>query len=204
MGQRFEVGTLSGRRVRLEPLSLAHCNDLVRASSGDRSTFTYTIVPEGVTHVTKYVEDLLLAWDVGEVVPFAQVDTSTNKAVGATRYMTLREAPGRAFPFALEIGGTWLGPGAQRTGINIEAKFLLLEQAFESWDVARVDLKTDARNERSRAAIARVGAHFEGVMRQWQPSLVRGEEGLFRDTAMFSIVRDEWPRVRDHLATLLA
>jgi RimJ/RimL family protein N-acetyltransferase len=78
----------------------------------------------------------------------------------------------------------------------------MLEYAFETWDVARVDLKTDARNERSRVAISRLGATFEGVLRQWQPSLVRGEAGLFRDSAMFSVVRSDWPQVRERIAML--
>jgi RimJ/RimL family protein N-acetyltransferase len=202
VAQRLEVGELSGRRVRLVPLSPAHVDDLREASSGDRSTFTYTPVPDGAPDVTNYVEALLRDWDAGEVVPFAQVDVATNKAVGATRYMTFRWAPERVFPFALEIGGTWLAPAAQRTGINTEAKILMLEYAFETWDVARVDLKTDARNERSRVAISRLGATFEGVLRQWQPSLVRGEAGLFRDSAMFSVVRSDWPQVRERIAML--
>jgi RimJ/RimL family protein N-acetyltransferase len=202
VAQRLEVGELSGRRVRLVPLSLAHVDDLREASSGDRSTYTYTPVPDGAPDVTNYVEALLRDWDAGEVIPFAQVDVATNKAVGATRYMTFRWVPERVFPFALEIGGTWLAPAAQRTGINTEAKILMLEYAFDSWGVARVDLKTDARNERSRAAISRLGATFEGVLRQWQPSLVRGEEGLFRDSAMFSIVRSDWPQVRERIAML--
>jgi RimJ/RimL family protein N-acetyltransferase len=117
--------------------------------------------------------------------------------------MTLRRREEDDRPFAAEIGGTWLGAQFQRTGINSEAKLLLLGYAFEVWNVARVDLKSDARNERSRAAILRLGATFEGVLRQWQPSLVVGEEGLYRDTAMFSVTQEEWPGVREHLKTLV-
>jgi RimJ/RimL family protein N-acetyltransferase len=107
-------------------------------------------------------------------------------------------------PYAVEIGGTWLAASAQGTGINVDAKLLLLTHAFEHWQVGRVDLKTDARNERSRNAIARIGATFEGVLRSWQPSLVAGEEGRLRDTAMFSIVAGEWPAVRARLDQRLA
>ena len=88
---------------------------------------------------------------------------------------------------------------AQRRGFNREAKLLLLTHAFEQWRVGRVDLKTDARNARSRAAIGGIGARLEGVLRSWQPSLVAGEEGRLRDSAIYSIVADEWPGVRHRL-----
>jgi RimJ/RimL family protein N-acetyltransferase len=117
--------------------------------------------------------------------------------------MTLRRRSEGELPYAVEIGGTWLAATAQRTGINSEAKFLLLRHAFETWGVARVDLKTDARNERSRAAILRLGATFEGVLRSWQPSLVQGEQDRYRNSAMFSITREEWPQVREHLASII-
>jgi N-acetyltransferase len=105
-------------------------------------------------------------------------------------------------PDAVEIGSTWLTPSAQRTPINTEAKFLLLAYAFESWCVERVQIKTDAENERSRAAILRLGAHFEGVLRAYQPSMAR--PGKPRDTAMYALTRADWPDVRAHLQGLLA
>jgi RimJ/RimL family protein N-acetyltransferase len=117
--------------------------------------------------------------------------------------MTIRSLRPFATPYAVEIGGTWLATSAQRSGINTEAKLLLLDYAFETWHVGRVDLKTDARNDRSRNAILRIGASFEGVLRHWQPSLVEGEEGTLRDSAMFSIVDSEWPSVRERLTSLL-
>jgi RimJ/RimL family protein N-acetyltransferase len=95
------------------------------------------------------------------------------------------------------------GP-AQRTGINAEAKLLLFTHAFESWGVGRLDIKTDARNERSRQAILGVGARFEGVLRGWQPSQVTGEDDRLRDSAMYSIVAAEWPEVRRRLHARLA
>jgi RimJ/RimL family protein N-acetyltransferase len=103
----------------------------------------------------------------------------------------------------VEIGGTWLSSSAQRTAMNTEAKLLLLTHAFEQWGVGRVDLKTDARNERSRNAMARIGGTFEGVLRQWQPSQVVGEENLLRDSAMFSVIAAQWPEVRDALKSRL-
>ena len=113
------------------------------------------------------------------------------------------EVPPISTPFAVEIGGTWLAASAQRSGINTEAKFLLLRHAFEVWRVARVDLKTDNCNERSKAAIARIGASFEGVLRQWQPSQVVGEEIRYRDSAMFSIIDAEWPALRLRFESLM-
>jgi RimJ/RimL family protein N-acetyltransferase len=110
--------------------------------------------------------------------------------------MTIRRLDESSSPYAVEIGGTWLAGSTQRTGINTNAKLLLLDYAFTTFGVGRVDLKTDARNERSRAAISRIGASFEGVLRHWQPSLVAGEEGQLRDTAIYSILDVEWPDVR--------
>jgi RimJ/RimL family protein N-acetyltransferase len=165
--------------------------------------YGFTPVPEDYAGMVRFVEDLLADWKAGLVVPFAQVDVTRERAVGATRFMTLRRRSEGELPYAVEIGGTWLAATAQRTGINSEAKFLLLRHAFETWGVARVDLKTDARNERSRAAILRLGATFEGVLRSWQPSLVQGEQDRYRNSAMFSITREEWPQVREHLASII-
>jgi RimJ/RimL family protein N-acetyltransferase len=176
---------------------------LVEASQIDRSTYAYTPVPGDLATMERYVEELLKDWEKGLIVPFAQVDVSSQMAVGVTRFMTLRRRSDDELPFALEIGGTWLGASAQRSGVNREAKFLLMRHAFESWGVTRVDLKSDARNERSRTAISSLGATFEGVLRQWQPSRAAGEEALYRDSAMFSVTRAEWPRVREHLLSLI-
>ena len=192
---------LAGRHVRLEPLALTHVDALAAAAAEDRATYRYTVVPEGLAGTTSYVEDLLAGRAREETIPFVQRELATGRVVGATRFMTLRyDGPSL---FAVEIGGTWLAASAQRGPINTEAKFLLLTHAFDTWGVARVDLKSDARNERSRAAILRLGATFEGVLRAWQPSLVSGEEGLYRDTAYFSITAEEWPARRDALATRL-
>ena len=105
---------------------------------------------------------------------------------------------------AVEIGWTWLGASAQRSGINVESKLLLFTYAFEQLKVARVDIKTDARNERSRLAIQGLGAHFEGVLRSWSESWAPGEEGRLRDSAMYSVVAAEWPACRKHLEDRLA
>lgn len=189
---------LVGRRVRLEPLSQSHVPGLARAGAEERSTYGFTGVPNGPDDTTAYVADQLAAAARGEIVPFAQVAVD-GTVVGATRYLDLRCLPGSPLPYAVEIGGTWLAASAQRTGINVEAKLLLLRHAFEVMAVQRVDFRTDARNDRSRAALAALGAEPEGVLRSAQPSRVPGEEGLLRDTALFSVVAAEWPSVRDRL-----
>ena len=116
--------------------------------------------------------------------------------MGVTAYWDPRRWPGRAGLCALEIGWTWLATSAQRTGINVEAKLLLFEYAFETLGVVRVDLKTDARNTRSRRALERLGARFEGVLRHWSQSHAPGEEGLLRDSAVFSVIAAEWPATK--------
>ena len=199
MMQLPEVVELKGRIVRLEPLAEAHVDGLVVAAGEDRGTYGYTAVPHGRGEMLAYVRDLLCT----ETVPFAQVRVADSSPVGVTRFLTLRTRPGEQVPYAVEIGGTWLAASAQRTGINVEAKFLLISHAFEVWKAGRVDFKTDARNSRSRAAIAALGATFEAVLRNWQPSLVPGEEHQLRDSAMYSIVESEWPAVRRGLAARL-
>lgn len=203
MSDKYVVPVLRGKRVLLEPLALEHCDVLAASATEDRLTYSFTRVPQGIAAMTQYVEELLQDFEIGNVVPFVQKDAVTNRVVGMTRFMTLRSPSEGLAPYAVEIGGTWLAPFAQRTGINTEAKFLLLRFAFEEWGVARVELKTDERNELSKAAIARIGATFEGVLRKFQPSLVSGEETLYRNTAMFSITDEEWPGVKTHLTSLI-
>lgn len=105
---------------------------------------------------------------------------------------------------AVEIGSTWLAASYQGSGINPETKLLLFRHAFEQWGVVRVDLKTDARNMRSRAAIEMLGARFEGVLRNWSQSWAAGEDGQLRDSAMFSVIAPEWPECRRRLEQRLA
>jgi RimJ/RimL family protein N-acetyltransferase len=199
----LRVPELVGEVVRLEPLSRGHADDLLVAANEDRSTYGFTVVPSSLDVMRSYIDALLSDFERGVVVPFAQVSVATGRAIGATRYLTFRYRPGQETPFAVEIGGTWLSASAQRTAINSEAKLLLMTYAFDEWGVSRVDLKTDARNERSRAAMSRIGATFEGVLRQWQPSQVAGEQELLRDSAMFSVMGFEWPNVRESLKSRL-
>ena len=190
---------LSGRLVRLDPLDLGHVDALTAASGEDDATYGFTTVPRTRAVMRDHTEVLLTERDAGEAVPFAQVRVADGRPVGMTRFLLMRWIPGATTPYAVEIGGTWLAAGAQRTGINREAKLLLLSYAFDAWGVERVDFKTDARNQRSRSAIEALGARYEGVLRRWQPSHVPGEEGRLRDSAMYSITADEWPEVRDGL-----
>ena len=128
---------------------------------------------------------------------------ASGRLVGCTRFMELRRWCGHAEPDEVEIGGTWLAADAQRTPVNTEAKLLLLTHAFEVWRVRRVALGTDARNERSRRAIERIGASFEGVLRHHRPSMVAGEQGRPRDTALFAVTDDDWPAVARSLRARL-
>ncbi|GAA1679307.1 GNAT family protein [Glycomyces endophyticus] len=182
---------LAGYLVRLEPLGHSHAADLAEAAEADRAPFGFTWVPRA-DEVGNYIDQQLERRDQGRLAPYAQIAAATDRAVGATALWDPRTLPGRGL-YAVEVGFTWLAAAAQGTGVNAEAKLLLFQYAFTSLGVDRVDLKTDARNTRSRAAIEAVGARFEGVLRNWSRSWVPGEDGLLRDSAIFSIVRDEWP-----------
>ncbi|WP_250034942.1 GNAT family N-acetyltransferase [Paractinoplanes maris] len=190
---------LEGARVRLEPLDHRHAPDLAAAAEEDRSSYSLTWVPTAA-EVDAYIDAQLAKSAAGALLAYAQVDLRTGRAVGATAYWDPRLWPDRDALCAVEIGFTWLAASAQGSGINREAKFLLFTHAFEQWQVARVDLKTDARNARSRAAIEKLGASFEGVLRNWSRSWAPGEQGRLRDSAMYSIIASEWPGCRAHLA----
>ena len=187
---------LMGDVVRLEPLKPGHVPGLRRAAEGaGPNAFAAVPAPQ---EVEDYVAHALERRDAGAYAPFAQVEVATGRVVGHTAYLTPRWMDGGRL-FAVEIGSTWLAPAARGTAVNPAAKLLLMTQAFESWGVDRVDIKTDARNAAARGAIAATGATFEAVLRAWQPSLAPGEKGLVRDTAMFSVTPPEWPRVRARL-----
>jgi RimJ/RimL family protein N-acetyltransferase len=193
------VPVLCGSLVRLEPLSMSHGEDLAVSAEEDRRAYGFTRVPRA-WEVQEYLAAHLERAKSGQLAPFAQIRRSDGRAVGCTAYWDPRFRPGRHELYAIEIGWTWLAASAQRTGINAEAKLLLLEYAFETMGVVRVDLKTDARNEQSRRAIERLGTQFEGVLRRWSQSHAPGEEGLLRDSAMFSVIASEWPAAKATLA----
>ena len=198
----FDVPVLEGSLVRLEPLSVRHGEDLAAAAEEDRGSYEFTLVPRA-SEVGRYLSAQLARTAQG-LIPFAQVRQADGRAVGCTAYWDQRYWPGRDDLRAIEIGFTWLAASAQGSGINTEAKLLLLSHAFGSLRVARVDLKTDARNARSRRAIEALGATFEGVLRSWSMSWAPGEEGLLRDSAMYSVIAPEWDTVRDRLVARLA
>lgn len=187
--------TLTGIHVQLEPLSLDHVGSLVDAASIDRSTYGWTDVPDGPAPMTRYVEKLLGDHANAQVLPFAQRRLDTGEVVGCTRYLDLKWQRGRVEPDEVEIGGTWLAATAQRTAINTEAKLLLLTNAFEALGVWRVAICTDARNEQSRTAIARIGATFEGVLRNHRLRY-NTPAPTPRDTAVYSVIDSEWHAVK--------
>ena len=199
----LEAPTFAGERVRLEPLRESHLDGLVAAAAEDRATYGFTTVPNGRDAMSSYVETMLrrAGWASSSRSPRSGSPTINRSGSRATSACGFGRRT--ALPYAVEVGGTWLAASAQRSGINIEAKLLLLTYAFEEWTVGRVDFKTDARNQRSRDAIAALGAKFEAVLRNWQPSHAAGEEGQLRDTAMFSILDTGWPAVRELLTARL-
>lgn len=194
--------TLECPTLRLEPLGPAHVDGLAEAARGARGVHSLATIPtpEGVAD---YVRHNLARQEGGDYLPFAQVDAHTGRVLGHTAYLTPRTWPdGRMM--AVEIGSSWLTPAMRGTAVNSTSKLLLLEHAFEVLQVVRVDLKTDARNAAARGGIAAIGATFEGILRNWQPSLAQGEDGQARDTAMFSVIAAQWPEVRARLEERVA
>jgi RimJ/RimL family protein N-acetyltransferase len=197
---------LEAERVRLEPLGVGHVEALVAAAGESRGTYGLTRVPDGAEAMRAYVDAALADAARGEGVPFATVDKQSGRVVGSTRFCSIEHwawttTPPEPRPVgadAVEIGWTWLAASAQRTHVNSEAKLLMLAHAFDVWRVRRVNLKTDARNLRSRANIERVGARLDGILRAHMPAA----DGGVRDSAMYSILASEWPTVRDRLAAL--
>ena len=179
--------TLEGEIVRLEPLARSHDDDLWEASR-DPATWRWLSVQQPQTRegLRAWLEAALESEDLA----FATVLRETGRAVGSTRFLALRPEHR-----SVEIGWTWLAPEAWGTGANVEAKLLMLEHAFEQLGCRRVELKTDALNERSRRAMEALPAQFEGVHRKHM--LVRGGEN--RDSAWYSVVDDDWPAVRANL-----
>ena len=185
---------LEGREVRLEPLERRHADGLWEASRDPRTWMWLSIVqPATRAELDVFVDAALAAADAGTEIPLVTI--RHERVVGSTRFLALR--PEHA---SLEIGWTWLHPAVWQTGVNVEAKLLMLRHAFETWGCRRVELKTDALNERSRRAMEAMGATFEGIHRKHM--LVRGGEN--RDSAWYSVTDDEWPAVRDGLVARLA
>lgn len=201
---RLEPFTLTGTHVLLEPLTVGHADALVAAGNRDRGSYGFTPVPPDHDSMVAYIEGLLADAARDTAVPFVQRRRTDGEPVGCTRYLNVLWWAGRDTPAEVEIGGTWLAGDAQRTPVNTEAKLLLLGHAFEAWHVHRVAICTDERNRRSRDAIERLGATFEGILRNHRMSAGHlTEPGTPRHTACYSILPDEWPAIRTRLETRL-
>jgi N-acetyltransferase len=177
---------LAGARVRLEPLEERHRGDLEAAVAADPGAFTLS-GPVASVGVEAWIARALADREVGERLPFAVVLAEDGRAVGSSSYLDIATADGR-----IEIGATWYGRPWWRTFVNPEAKLLLLGHAFDDLGATRVAFRTDAANQRSRSAIERLGAVFEGVQRHRE----HRPDGTLRDTAFYSILADEWPAAR--------
>jgi N-acetyltransferase len=191
----WQATTLEGVLVRLEPLAPGHAEGLWEASRDPRVWRWLSIVqPRTRNELDDYVGDALARAAEGTEFPFATVRRADGRVLGSTRFLALRPEHR-----SIEIGWTWLATEAWGTGANVEAKLLMLEHAFERLGCRRVELKTDALNERSRAAIDALPARFEGIHRKHM--LVR--DGESRDSAWYSVLDEEWPAVRANLVRRL-
>jgi RimJ/RimL family protein N-acetyltransferase len=181
---------LTGSGVILEPLALGHLDDIREAvKDGELWKLWFTHVPSPETAEAAIKTALDLREDKGWM-PFVVREKSTGKIIGSTRYCNVDEVNQR-----VEIGYTWYSQSYQRTGVNTECKYLLLSHAFEKLDAIAVEFRTHWHNHKSRAAIARLGAKQDGVLRNHQKSA----DGLYRDTVVFSIINHEWPVVKQSL-----
>ncbi|MEU2250768.1 GNAT family protein [Streptomyces sp. NPDC019224] len=185
--------TLTGGHVRLEPLAPAHLDDLFAAGGDDDEVWRWQGVPTPRTPQALEANLTSLVADAS-YVPFAVIHLATGRAIGWTGFLDIDVRHER-----LEIGSTWYGRAHWRTAVNTEAKLLLLTHAFEELGMGRVQLKTDHLNERSQAAIARLGARREGVLRRHR----RRPDGSWRDTVYFSLLAEEWPEAKARLAARL-
>lgn len=190
-----EPVTLTGKSVRLAPLALEHLDALWEIGQ-DSDLWKWT--PYHIKtreEMQTYIQTALNWQEIGTALPFVTIEQATHRIVGSTRFGNVDTSNRR-----VEIGWTWIGRPWQRTPVNTEAKFLMLRHAFEVWHCIRVELKTDVLNERSRAAILRLGAREEGILRHH----IITDSGRLRDTVYFSIINDEWVGVKERLQAKLA
>jgi RimJ/RimL family protein N-acetyltransferase len=186
---------LEGTTVRLEPLSIDHLDALTEIGL-DPDLWQFTLArAQTPRDMRQYVETALAEARAGQSLPFATVERSSGRVVGSTRFAGIDAVHRR-----VEIGWTWIGRPWQRTALNTEAKYLMLRHAFEAWRCLRVELKTSAKNERSRRAILRIGAKEEGTLRK---HLINAD-GTSRDSVYFSVIDDEWPLVKARLEGMMA
>jgi N-acetyltransferase len=211
-GEMSDRLTLRGRSVHLLAMEMDHVDGLLAAASGDRSTYEFTPVPWDRASMTAYAEKAIAKRQAGEQLPFVTFSVAMQRIVGSTRFYDLSTwdwssvRPAGAEPLqrldrpdVASIGYTWLDPAAQRGPVNTEAKLLMMDHAFEQWQVRRIRIQTDVRNTRSRVAIERLGFRLDGVLRGDMP----GADGTVRDSAVYSMLADEWPGHRDRIETRL-
>ncbi len=190
---KVEPITLSGNRVRLEPLNESHADDLFRVGQTPEIwTYLRREAFSSLEDTREWIEDALRLAAAGAELPFAIIHLPTGKAVGSTRYLEITPEHRR-----LEIGWTWLAREHWRTPLNTESKYLLLRHAFETLGCLRVQLKTDLRNTRSQQAIERLGAVREGLLRKYIVLALKGN--YQRSSVIYSIIDDEWPQVKANL-----
>jgi len=190
-------GILAGSVVRLEPIRPEHAQLFWDAAKDDLEN-VFRWIPYSMKTPEDFQRLIDKAFDEqerGESIVFATVESRSGQAIGSTRFMNIDRANRR-----VEIGSTWIVPAWQRTAVNTEAKYLMLRHAFEVWQCIRVELKTDALNQRSRNAILRIGAKEEGTLRRHLMTW----SGRVRDTVYFSILDSEWPAVKTALEARLA
>jgi N-acetyltransferase len=187
--------TLTGKHVRLEPLSEAHISGLTEIGAGE-DFWRFMVYGDINTEADMrgWVQEMLKRAKQGTDVPFAVIHLASGRVAGATRYMNMMPKDR-----GLEIGGTWYGLEFQRTAVNTECKYLLMTYAFETLKVIRVQLKADSLNERSQRAIERIGAKKEGVLRNHMIL----PDGRIRDSVFFSVLDTEWPEVKKNLEAML-
>ena len=184
---------LEGKTVRLEPLRFSHATSLAQHADPDLFSFFAGYCPEDMTE--EACRDYIRLRMETDAISFAMVLKSTDQAVGHTSFMDIRPSDR-----SLEIGSTWIGRAHHGTAVNAECKFLMLQHAFENLGCVRVQLKTDERNKHSRAAIEKLGAKFEGILRKHMIL----HDGYIRNSAMYSITDDEWPAVKERCLNRLS
>ncbi len=201
-----EISVLEGRYIRLEPLGYQHADGLAAASAADPSLYRWSPVPRGKAEAAAYIDTALRWRNEGTAVPYAIVRREDSVVIGSTRFWNIERwswpqghaSHGRAWPDACEIGYTWLAQSAIRTPANTEAKLLMLTHAFETWQVLRVCFHTDSRNQRSRAALERIGGKCEGILRAHRMAA----DFIPRDSVRYSIIAAEWTGVKQKLVEL--
>ncbi|WP_205516171.1 GNAT family protein [Paenibacillus sp. SYP-B3998] len=185
----IEPVILEGTRVALLPMEKSHLSGLAEAAA-DPLIWSYMTPLLQINDVENFVHQALAEHQSGHGIPYTVYDKQFDKIVGSTRFFDISLEHRH-----LEIGQTWYNPSVWRTRVNTECKYLLLRHCFESLDLLRVQIKTDLRNIRSQTAIARIGAHKEGILRQHRVL----HDGYIRDTVIFSILDSEWPNVKSKL-----